>query len=84
MGPETDYIIVEDAKNLSDDTANKSTDTKPEDNEDSTRTLEAQGIFVEDSATTSDATINHLDFKKELQEQGGIEIISSEEGIEFL
>lgn len=84
MTAQNDYIIVEDSENLDDDKANKNTDTKPENNEDSTRTLEAQGIFIENSGVSGDTNIKHLDFTKELQEQGGIEIISSEEGAELL
>ena len=85
MGPSDDYILVEDAKNLTDDSTTKTSDTKQENNEDSARTLEAQGIFIESSTEKSETAPKHLDdFSRELQDIGGIEIVSSEEGAETL
>lgn len=80
MPPENDYILVEDSKNMSDDTNTQDSDTNIENNEDSSRTLEAQGIFIEDTSKTGDTPTKHLDdFAQELLDQGGIEIVPSED-----
>lgn len=84
MGAQDDYILVEDSKNLSDDATTKESDQKSETNEDSQRTLEAQGIFIESDTTGPDTDPKHLeDLSRELLDQAGIEIVSSEEGEEF-
>lgn len=84
MGAENDYIIVVDSKNTGDDPTTKDTDAKQENNEDSQRTLEAQGIFIEQGGTSPDTDPKHLEnLTQELLDQGGIEIMSSEEGEEF-
>lgn len=85
MSGTDDYIIITGSRNLNDDTANP--DDRPsalegETEDVSLRTLQKQGIFLEKD-TEPPVRAKPLDeFSKELFEQSGIEIVSSEEGEE--
>ncbi len=75
-------IIIEESRNLSDD-AIEIDDTTQESVDVLGRTMKDQGIAIEVDYTGAEATAKNLDtFSRELLDQGGIEIVSSEEGEE--
>lgn len=84
MSDTDNYIIITGSRNLDDDTANS--DDSPlvaggEADDVSLRTLQKQGIFLEKD-DESPVHAKPLDeFSKELLEQSGIEIVSSEEEV---
>lgn len=84
MSGTDDYIIITGSLNLNDDTANSDDNlivAGGEAEDASLRTLQKQGIFLEKD-TESPVRAKPLDeFSKELLEQSGIEIVSSEEEV---
>lgn len=73
MSTSDEYIIVENSQNLDDD---KDTATIENEN-DSERTLEKQGIFIETNTDGDFSKEKPLsDFAQELMNEGGIEIVS--------
>ncbi len=72
-------IIIEESRNLSDDTIEPDNTTQ-ESVDILGRTMKDQGIAIEMDYTGAEATAKNLDtFSRELLDQGGIEIVSSEE-----
>lgn len=82
MSDTDDYIIITGSRNLDDDTANPAENppaTEVETDDVSLRALQKQGIFLEKSGETPVPAKPLDEFSKELLEQSGIEIVSSEE-----
>lgn len=80
-----DYIIITGSRNLDDDSVNP-TENPPaieaEMDDASLRALQKQGIYLEKSGETPVPAKPLDEFSKELLEQSGIEIVSSEEEAE--
>ncbi len=74
MSTSDEYIIVENSKNLDDDKDGATIENE----NDSERTLEKQGIFIEsDSGDGISGEKPLSDFAQELMNEGGIEIMPS-------
>ncbi len=75
-------LIIEESRNLGDD-AIELDDTTNESADLFDHTMQKQGITIEVGYGGVEATAKNLtDFSQELLDQGGIEIVSSEEGEE--
>jgi len=72
------YILIEDSRNLDDDAADNNPGTE-EPKEASSKTLEDNGIFVDEKGEDEDTSSLKNDFSKELMDQTGVEIIPSKE-----
>lgn len=78
-----DYILVTGSHNLNDDSGDSDT-RAPEDDETSLHVLERQGISILDEKELPIRTEPRDQLSRELMDQGGIEIISSDEEESFL
>lgn len=75
MSTSDEYIIVENSENLDDNTPNTNTESE----DDSTRTLANQGIFIETEDNDGISGDKHLEeFTQELMKEGGIEIVPTD------
>ncbi len=78
MEPNNDYIIVEDSKNLDDDTVGGGDDVKLSSQEASEKTFAEQGITVEMTEKDQSGDLSGFeDFAQELLNEAGIEIMPS-------
>lgn len=82
MSTSDDYIIVTESRNLDESAEGPDELTlKGEEAESASRTvMQKQGIFLEKSKETSTPAKSLGEFSKELLEEGGIEIVPSDEG----
>ncbi|MDD5152877.1 MAG: hypothetical protein PHS95_02690 [Candidatus Pacebacteria bacterium] len=76
------YILIEDSRNLSDDAADSNPKIE-EPKEAPSKTLENNGIFVEESAKDEEPSSLKNDFSKELMDQTGVEIIPTKDDEEW-
>ncbi len=75
-------LIIEESRNIGDD-AIEADDTTHESSELFDSVMQKQGISIEASYASLDATNKDIaDFSRELLAEGGIEIVSSEDGEE--
>lgn len=74
-------LIIEGSRNLGDDAVDADAGIREESTAIFNSTMKKQGIAIEASDSSVNATSKSLgDFSKELLAQGDIEIVSSEEG----
>lgn len=83
MASPNDYILVTGSRNLNDDVGDSNAKA-PEDDATSLHVLEGQGISIlnEKESLASEEPRDQL--SRELMDQGGIEIVSSDEEESFL
>lgn len=75
MSTSDEYIIVENSKNLDDNTPESTSESE----DDSTRTLANQGIFIEAGESSENFGDKPFeDFTQELMKEGGIEIVPTD------
>lgn len=80
MSKSDDYILITESHNLGDGPILSGTKTNNEDEDTSLRALENQGISIIQKEASAAATVEPRDqFSRELMEEGGIEIIPSDE-----
>lgn len=73
-------ILVEDSRNLNDDSLDNTPDAPNESEEDTQNTLNSQGVFIQNTPSEEKETpMNQADqFSKTLLDDEGIEIVRSE------
>ena len=79
MGDPTDdsYILIEDSHNLDEEAAEKQDDVRDKSEAASQRTLGRQGVFIKETAPTTETVEPIGDLYQRLLDQGGVEIIPS-------
>ena len=79
MSTPSKYILIEESKNMNDDSSNDEVGTSNENEVDSTNALNSQGIFIQEADTLANPSQTKPlnDFFKEIYDEAGIEIVSS-------
>ncbi|MEK7460083.1 MAG: hypothetical protein AAB628_00840 [Patescibacteria group bacterium] len=79
MGSSDKYILIEDSRNLGDDSYNNDDSTTSETEAASEDALKSQGIFIQDTGISADMVSSKplTEFSKELFDEAGIEIVPS-------
>ena len=79
MSSSDEYILITSSQSSGEDAGDSGTKIKEEDPDAALRTLEEQGVFLEGDDDIAVHSKPRDEFSRELLEQSGIEIVSSEE-----